>query len=97
MVKLLYKPMAIALGIGAGAVAGKLVTTLWTKVDDNDVPPEPDLKEASWGLVLAGAALQGVVYAVVKAAVKRGGAQGVEKVTGTWPGKTVDDLEKAAA
>jgi hypothetical protein len=37
------------------------------------------------------------VYSVVKAAVKRGGAQGVEKVTGTWPGKTADDLEPAAA
>lgn len=97
MVKLLYKPLAIAMGIGAGAVAGKLVTTIWTKVDDNDVPPDPDLKEAGWGLVLAGAALQGVVYSVVKAAVKRGGAQGVEKVTGTWPGKTADNLEKAAA
>ena len=97
MVKLLYKPMAIALGILAGSLAGKVVTKVWTKVDDNDVPPEPDLKEASWALVLAGAALQGIVFSVVKAAVKRGGAQGVEKVTGTWPGKTVDDLEPAAA
>lgn len=97
MIKLLYKPVAIALGIGAGALAGKVVTTIWTKVDDQDRPPEPDLKETSWGLVLAGAALQGMVYAVVKAAVKRGGAQGVEKVTGTWPGKTADDLKTAAA
>lgn len=97
MVKLLYKPLAIALGIAAGSIAGKIVTTVWTKVDDNDVPPKPDQKEAGWGLVIAGAALQGVVYSVVKAAVKRGGAQGVEKVTGTWPGKTADDLEKVAA
>ena len=49
MVKLLYKPMAIALGVLAGSLAGKVVTKVWTKVDDNDVPPEPDLKEASWG------------------------------------------------
>ena len=97
MVKLLYKPLAIALSVLAGSIAGKLVTTIWTKVDDNDVPPAPDQKEATWAVVLAGAALQGVVYSVVKASVKRGGAQGVEKVTGTWPGKTADDLEKAAA
>ena len=96
--KLLYKPLTIVLGILAGSIAGKLVTTVWTKVgDDNDVPPDPDQKEAGWALVLAGAALQGVVYSVVKAAVKRGGAQGVEKVTGTWPGKTAEDLEPAAA
>lgn len=97
MVKLLYKPIAIALGVLAGSLAGKLVTAIWTKVDDSNVPPDPDQKEASWGLVLAGAALQGVVYSVVKASVKRGGAQGVEKATGTWPGKTADDLETAAA
>ncbi|HUR76069.1 MAG TPA: DUF4235 domain-containing protein [Sporichthya sp.] len=97
MVKLLYKPLAIALGILAGSLAGKVVTKVWTKVDDSDLPPEPDLKEAGWAMVLAGAALQGLVFSVVKAAVKRGGAQGVEKVTGTWPGKTADDLEGAAA
>jgi len=97
MVKLLYKPLAIALSILAGSLAGKVVTTVWTKVDDNDVPPDPDQKEAGWALVIAGAALQGIVYSVVKAAVKRGGATGVEKVTGTWPGKTAEDLEPAAA
>lgn len=98
MVKVLYKPIAMALGILAGMLAGKVVSTVWTRVDgDNDIPPEPDQKETNWPMVLAGAALQGAVYAVVKAAVKRVGAQGVEKVTGTWPGKTADDLETAAA
>jgi len=98
MVKLFYKPMAIALGIAAGSIAGKIVAAVWAKVDDDgDVPPKPDQKDTTWLLVLTGAALQGVVRSVVKAAVKRGGATGVEKVTGTWPGKTAADREKAAA
>ena len=36
--------------------------------------------------VLAAAALQGAIFAVVKAAVDRGGAVGVQKLTGEWPG-----------
>jgi hypothetical protein len=93
MVKAIYKPLAIVLGLLGGMLAGKVVAQVWTRVDGEAVPPDPDQKEANWPVVLAGAALQGAIYAVVKAAIKRGGAQGVEKVTGTWPGKTADDLE----
>lgn len=98
VIKVLYKPIAMVLGILAGAIAGKIVSQVWSRVGDDDaIPPAPDQKETNWTMVLAGAALQGAVYAIVKAAVKRGGAQGVEKMTGTWPGKTADDLESAAA
>lgn len=98
MVKALYKPLAILFGLLGGMIAGKIVQTVWTRVgDENDVPPAPDQKEAGWGMVLIGAALQGVVYAIVKAAIKRGGAVGVEKATGTWPGKTMADVEAKAA
>ncbi len=98
MVKALYKPIAILLGLLGGVLAGKVVQTVWSRVgDENDVPPAPDQKEAPWKTVLIGAALQGLVYGIVKAAIKRGGAVGVEKATGTWPGKTMDDVEAKAA
>lgn len=97
MVKALYKPIAILLGLLGGTIAGKVVQTVWARVgDDNDVPPAPDQKEAAWKSVLIGAALQGAIYAIVKAAIKRGGAVGVEKATGTWPGKTMDNVAEAA-
>lgn len=97
MVKALYKPIAILLGLFGGMVAGKVVQTVWMRVgDENDVPPAPDQREAAWKTVLIGAALQGAIYAIVKAAIKRGGAVGVEKATGTWPGKTMDDVAEAA-
>ncbi len=38
-----------------------------------------------WGEVLTAAALQGAIFAVVKAAVDRGGAAGVRRLTGEWP------------
>ena len=40
---------------------------------------------SGWGEILAAAALQGATFAVVKAAVDRGGATGVRKATGQWP------------
>jgi hypothetical protein len=36
--------------------------------------------------VLPAAALQGAVFALVKAAIQRGGARGFERLTGVWPG-----------
>ena len=98
MIKALYKPFAILFGLLGGLIAGKIVQTVWTRVgDENEVPPAPDQREASWKMVLIGAGLQGVIYALVKAAIKRGGAVGVEKATGTWPGKTMADVEPQAA
>ena len=35
---------------------------------------------------MAGAAIQGAVFGLVKAAVERSGARAFEKVTGSWPG-----------
>jgi hypothetical protein len=38
-----------------------------------------------WGEILTAAALQGAVFAAVRAAVDRGSAQGVRRLTGHWP------------
>jgi hypothetical protein len=98
MVKALYKPLSLILGVLGGLMASKVFDLIWNRVARQDgAPPEPDQKEATWMMVLTGAAAQGAIYALVKAAVKRGGAQGVEKAVGTWPGKTAEDLEPAAA
>jgi hypothetical protein len=35
--------------------------------------------------VLVASALQGMIFALVRAAVDRGGAAGVRRITGTWP------------
>lgn len=96
MVKVLYKPLALIFGLLGGLIAGKVFDTVWDRIGDNDIPPDPDQKETTWRMVLLGAALQGAIYAVVKATIKRGGATGVEKATGTWPGKTVDKPDKKA-
>jgi hypothetical protein len=90
MIKLLYKPFALLLGVLAGAFASKLFELLWTRLAPDDPDPSPTRKETGWDKVLASSALRGAIYAVVTAATSRGGATAVERATGTWPGETAD-------
>jgi hypothetical protein len=85
MNKLAYKPVGLLLGIGAGALAGAIFKQVWKMAAGDDDAPNATDEERSWGEILAAAALQGAIFAVVRAAVDRGGAAGVRKVTGSWP------------
>lgn len=84
--KLLYKPLGIVFGVLGGLIGGALFKQLWKLVAGADDAPDALESEYGWGQVLPAAALQGAIFAVVKAAVDRGGAQGFEKLTGVWPG-----------
>ncbi|SNY59951.1 DUF4235 domain-containing protein [Paractinoplanes atraurantiacus] len=83
--KLAYKPVGILLGIGAGAVAGFVFKEVWKVASGDDDAPNATDEDRGWGEILAAAALQGAIFALVKAAVDRGGAAGVRKLTGQWP------------
>jgi hypothetical protein len=85
MNKVLYKPVGFALGAVAGLVAGFLFKRVWQAVADEDDAPDATDEDRGWGEILAAAALQGAIFAIVKAAVDRGGAEGVRKLTGHWP------------
>ncbi len=86
MRKLLYKPFSLAFSVAGGVLAGMLFKQVWKLVAGKDSAPDATDEEYGWGEVLAAAALQGAIFAVVKAAVDRGGAEGIRKLTGTWPG-----------
>jgi hypothetical protein len=84
--KLLYKPFSIAFGVAGGIAAGFVFKQVWRRLAGEDEAPEATSREYGWGEVLAAAALQGAIFAVVKAAIDRGGAAGVRRITGDWPG-----------
>lgn len=86
MKKLMYKPVGMALGVAAGLLAGAVFKQIWRAVAGEDDAPSATDEGRDWGEILVAAALQGAIFAVVKAAVDRAGAEGVRKVTGTWPG-----------
>jgi len=83
--KIAYRPVGLLLGIGAGAVAGFVFKEVWKLASGDDDAPNATDEDRGWGEILAAAALQGAIFAVVKAVVDRGGAAGVRKLTGQWP------------
>ncbi|GAB2933790.1 DUF4235 domain-containing protein [Micromonospora polyrhachis] len=80
-----YKPVGMLLGIGAGVLAGALFKQVWKLTAGDGEAPRATDEDHGWGEILAAAALQGAIFAVVKAAVDRGGAVGVRRLTGSWP------------
>ena len=100
MIKMLYKLVGMLFGLVAGMLAGAIFKGVWKVAAREDEAPKATDARRGWREVLAAAALQGAIFAVVKAAVDRGAATGVEKVTGVWPGDeggpTGDDGEETA-
>ncbi|WP_327351969.1 DUF4235 domain-containing protein [Streptomyces sp. NBC_01304] len=83
--KLMYKPVGMVVGVLGGALAGMAFRWIWAKVDDTREAPKPLDEERSWREVLPAAALEGATFAVVRAAVERGGATAFRRTTGKWP------------
>jgi Protein of unknown function (DUF4235) len=94
MIKLLYKPVGLLVSVLGGLAAGAIFKQVWKLAADEDEAPEATDARRGWGEVLLAAALQGAIYALVKAAIDRGAAEGTRKVTGVWPG---EDGQRSAA
>ena len=86
--KLLYRPVGLVGTISAGLIASAIFKQVWKKARHGDGADPPTPLESEYPLkeILAAAAIQGVIYAVVKALVDRGGARAFERATGDWPG-----------
>lgn len=83
--KFIYKPIAIVVGLLAGMIGRKVFEKLWGLVAEND-PKDADDRDAAWAEVIVSAAVGGAIVKVVQALIRRGGAKGIERATGFWPG-----------
>ena len=83
--KVAMKPVNLAMGIAAGTLAGMVFKQVWKLASGDDDAPDAGDEDRGWGEILAAAAIQGAIFAVVKAAVHRGGAISSRKITGHWP------------
>ena len=81
-----YRPIGLLGGMAGGLIAGVIFKQVWKRVSGKDDAPGATQSEYGWGEVLLAAAIQGAIYAVVKAAIDRGGAQAWARSTGEWPG-----------
>jgi Protein of unknown function (DUF4235) len=86
MIKVLYKPLGLLVSVLGGLVAGTIFKQIWKLAAHEDDAPQATDADRGWREILIAAALQGAIFAVVKAALDRTAAQGTEKLTGTWPG-----------
>ncbi|MCX5215229.1 DUF4235 domain-containing protein [Kitasatospora sp. NBC_00240] len=85
MVRILYKPLGLLFGALGGLVASSVFKRLWALLGHEDDAPQATDRDRTWREVLMAAALQGAVFALVRAAIDRGGAVGTRRLTGTWP------------
>jgi predicted metal-dependent enzyme (double-stranded beta helix superfamily) len=83
--KLASKPLVPVLGFAGGLLATAAFRQVWKLVAGEVEAPDATDEHRGWGEVLAAAALQGAIFAVVKAAVDRAGATGIRHLTGEWP------------
>jgi hypothetical protein len=85
MNKLTFKLFSVVIGAGAGLVARRLFTHSWEALSGEDNKPQPTDREAHWGEIVVAAALEGALFAAVRAFMDRAGAVAIARSTGTWP------------
>jgi hypothetical protein len=84
--KAVYLPLSVATSVSGGLLAGALFNQIWKRIDDaQQPPPDPKDLERSASAALSAAALQGLVFGLVKAMVDRAGARGYRAVTHESP------------
>lgn len=84
--KIAYKPVGMVLGAVSGMIAGAAFKQAWKVIEGEGDAPDATDEDRSWQEILLAAAIQGAIFAVVKAAVDRSGAVATRRVTGVWPG-----------
>jgi len=87
MNKWVYKALGLVVSLLASLLAGAIFKRLWKLTPGSDEVPEATDERSGWGEILVAAALQGAIFALIKAAFDRATAQGVREVTGEWPGE----------
>lgn len=86
--KLVYRPVGLVSSLVAGAVAGEIFQQAWKRLKpgERSDPPKPLESEYPLGEMLLAAAIQGAIFATVKALISRGSARAYQRATGDWPG-----------
>jgi len=85
--KLIFAPIGIAAGLLAGFAAQKGFERLWAVFDDEE-PPEPDQRDASYPKLLAALVVEGAVFRLTKGVVDHGVRGAFARLTGSWPGES---------
>jgi TRAP-type C4-dicarboxylate transport system permease small subunit len=94
MIKIVHKVVTILVGVLIAKVTRALFTKAWRATAHQDEVPQPTDAQRRWAEVLLAAALQGMVIALVKAAVERAAAESTHKLAGVWTGENPEHAEQ---
>jgi Protein of unknown function (DUF4235) len=97
MNKMLYKAIGLLVGVLGGMLASAIVGKVWELTPGHDEAPEATDTRRSWAEILTAAALQGAIFAVIRAAVERATAASAEKLAGEQPGHEVKAQQEEPA
>ena len=86
MSKLVHRPLSILVSVPAGMLAGAIFKHIWQVAAHEEQAPSATDARRGWTEILIAAALEGAIFAVVKAALDRGTAHATHQLPGTWPG-----------
>ncbi len=86
--KILFRPFGLASSLLGGVIAGALFKQIWKYATPGEESDSPKALESEYGMrqVLIAAAVQGAIFAIVKAVIQRSGARAFQRATGEWPG-----------
>jgi hypothetical protein len=85
--KMVYKPVDLVAGLLASLLAGLIFRRVWSIIEHGDDAPKATDRERGWMEILLAAGIYGTIFALIKAVIDRGTAEGTRKLTGTWPGR----------
>jgi hypothetical protein len=86
--KILYRPVGLISSTVGGLLAGIVLKQVWRQAAPDEQSHAPTALDKQYPLkeILFAAAVEGVIYSVVKTVIDRGGAHLFERWTGKWPG-----------
>ena len=87
MHKLIFRATSLLAGLVGGLLASAIFKKARQVAARQDEAPKATDAARGWHEILIAAALQGAIFAMVKAAVNRAAAHGTHSLTGTWPGE----------
>ncbi|CAN5618249.1 DUF4235 domain-containing protein [soil metagenome] len=86
--KILFRPWGLIGSLLGGLLAGSVFKQVWKHATPGEKSDAPGALQSEYRMreIIPAAAVQGAIFAIVKALINRGGARVFQRIIGEWPG-----------